>query len=138
MVKVEIKDRNDIKEGIRDLMQQNNMGNGIIPINQESDLGRALKELNDDTINEKTKFSAIDMRTRLDPEEIAGILTIDTLVGFEVIPLSCIDFTQRKKRLNVSKMDKGRTEMVEVIAGKREAEEQKRSLFGKFFGAKPK
>ena len=89
-------------------------------ITQPTELGETLKELNDDTIEPETRMSGIDMRARLHPMEIVGLLGIDTLVAFRVLPESCLQFTRQKKRLSVSIKGEGRKEIVDITGGKRE------------------
>lgn len=93
---------------------------GVTNITQSTELEGSLRELNADTINVETRMSAIDMRTRLHPIEISSVLAIDSLVALGVLPQRCLPLSTQKKRLNVSEMGKGRQEMVELVAGKRE------------------
>lgn len=104
-----------------DMPRQNNARTDI---NQSSELGDTLRELNDDTIEPHTRMSGIDMRARLHPMEITGLLGIDTLVAFRVLPESCLQFTRQKKRLSVSIKGEGRKEIAEIAAGKREHDRQ--------------
>lgn len=93
---------------------------GVTNIQQNSELEGSLKELNADAINPETRMSQIDMRSRLHPIEISAVLAVDTLVAFGVLPQKCLTLSTQKKRLNVSEEGKGRTEMVELVAGKTE------------------
>lgn len=98
------------------------LNDGVTNINQNTELEGSLKELNADSINPDTRMSAIDMRTRLHPVEISAVLAVDSLVALGVLPQKCLPLSTQKKRLNVSEMGKGRTEMVELVAGKRESD----------------
>ena len=105
------------------------MDNGIVGITEGTELGETLKELNNDfRENTEHKMSGIDLRSRLHPAEISGLLAIDTLVNFKFIPDRCLQFTRQKKRLAVSIQGKGRTEIVDIAAGKRENDARKLSF----------
>jgi len=93
---------------------------GTTQIIQPTELGESLKSLNDDTIETDTRMSGIDMRARLHPIEVGSILCLDALVSLRVLPTRCLAFTRQKKRLSVSIKGKGREEMVNIVAGKRE------------------
>lgn len=103
---------------------------GTKNIIESTELGESLKELNLDDRDPIHKMSGIDMRTRLHPIEIAGLLAIDTLVTFKFIPDRCLQFTRQKKRLAVSIHGKGRSEIVDIVAGKREHDVKKNISFG--------
>ncbi len=83
--------------------------NGIINSQEISELQGSLQELNNDTVNQNTRMSGIDLRTRLHNTEIASITVLDTLVAFNFLPMSIVPFTLQKKRLAVSL--KGKVEM---------------------------
>ncbi len=104
--------------GIEKITKQ--LNDGVTNINQNTELEGSLKELNADSINPDTRMSQIDMRTRLHPTEISAVLAVDSLVALGVLPQKCLPLSTQKKRLNVSEMGKGREEMVELVAGKRE------------------
>lgn len=106
-----------------------NMDNGIVGVTEGTELGETLKELNNDfRENSEHKMSGIDLRSRLHPAEISGLLAIDTLVNFKFIPDRCLQFTRQKKRLAVSIQGKGRNEIVDIAAGKRENDARKLSF----------
>jgi len=111
--------------------------NGIITPTEVSELQGSLQELNNDSINELNRTSGIDLRTRLHNTEIASITVLDTLVAFNFLPMSIVPFTLQKKRLAVSLKGKGRSEIVEIVGGKKE-QDQKASngLFGNMFKKK--
>lgn len=111
-------DGDGITGGIETVKQK--LSENITNITQSTELEGSLKELNADSINAETRMSAIDMRTRLHPTEISSVLAIDSLVALGVLPQRCLPLSTQKKRLNVSEMGKGRQEMVELVAGKRE------------------
>lgn len=91
---------------------------GVTNISQNTELEGSLKELNKDLIDPETRMSQIDMRSRLHEIEVCGVLAVDTLVGFGVLPQKCLILSTQKKRLNVSLEGQGRKEMVELVAGK--------------------
>ena len=97
-----------------------NTDRGITPINTSSELGDSLKELNNDSIEPNTRMSGIDMRARLHPLEISSVLALDALVSLGILPTSCLAFTRQKKRLSVSLDGRGRDDIVNIVAGKRE------------------
>jgi len=111
--------------------------NGIITPTEISELQGSLQELNNDSVDNRTRTSGIDLRTRLFNVEIASITVLDTLVAFNFLPMSIVPFTLQKKRLAVSLKGKGRDEIVELVAGKREVDSQKSSsFFGNMFKKK--
>jgi len=113
--------------------------NGIITPTEISELQGSLQELNNDTVDVMNRTSGIDLRTRLYNTEIASITVLDTLVAFNFLPMSIVPFTLQKKRLAVSLKGKGRDEIVELVAGKRDAEEKRKNrIFGNLFNKKDK
>ncbi len=135
-------DRDGETGGVERVTKQ--LNDGVTNINQNTELEGSLKELNADSIDPDTRMSQIDMRTRLHPVEISAVLAVDSLVALGVLPQKCLPLSTQKKRLNVSEMGKGRTEMVELVAGKREMD-AKSGTFGKigegvrnFLGMQPK
>jgi hypothetical protein len=94
--------------------------NTITGIVQPTELGESLKELNNDNIEPQTRMSGIDMRSRLVGFEISSVLALDSLVALQFLPIECLSFSRQKKRLAVSLMGKGRDDIVNVVAGKRE------------------
>lgn len=115
-----------------------NCDTGIITPTEISELQGSLQELNNDTVSPITRNSGIDLRTRLYNSEIASITVLDTLVAFNFLPMSIVPFTLQKKRLAVSLRGKGRDEIVELVAGKRETDIQAKSgFFGNMFKKKP-
>jgi len=110
---------------------------GIITPTEISELQGSLQELNNDKVNQGTRTSGIDLRTRLYNTEIASITVLDTLVAFNFLPMSIVPFTLQKKRLAVSLKGKGRDEIVELVAGKRETDvKASSSFFGNMFKKK--
>ncbi len=112
-------DGDGITGGVEEVTQKFSEGS-VTHVTQPTELEGSLKELNADSINENTRMSQIDMRTRLHPIEISAVLAIDSLVALGVLPQRCLPLSTQKKRLNVSEMGKGRQEMVELVAGKHE------------------
>lgn len=97
---------------------------GTQNIMQPTEIGESLRELNDDQLDPNTRMSGIDMRTRLHPAEINSVLAMDSLVSLGVLPTRCLAFTRQKKRLAVSLSGKGRDDIVQVVAGKRELDQK--------------
>ena len=110
-------DKDGITGGIEKITKKFS-DDSVTNIQQNSELEGSLKELNADAINPDTRMSQIDMRSRLHSIEISAVLAVDTLVAFGVLPQKCLTLSTQKKRLNVSEEGKGRTEMVELVAGK--------------------
>jgi hypothetical protein len=108
---------------------------GKVNILETSELGDSLKQLNDDETDPQTQMSGIDLRTRLGFSEISSILAVDTLVAFKFITPRCLILTKQKKRLVVSLGGKGRKEIVDIVAGKRD-QDQKKGIFGGLFNKK--
>lgn len=98
---------------------------------QNSELKDSLQELNKDNIDITTRQSGIDMRARLHYIEIQNLLALDALVSLSVLPTRCLAFSRQKKRLSVSEAGKGREEIVQLVAGKRELE-AKTGILGDF------
>jgi|TARA_Y100000034_G_C6904939_1_gene419615 hypothetical protein len=113
-------DNDGIVGGVEKITQK--FSDSVTNVIQPTELEGSLKELNADIINPDTRMSAIDMRTRLHPIEISAVLAIDSLVALGVLPQKCLPLSTQKKRLNVSELGKGRQEMVELVAGKRESD----------------
>jgi len=108
---------------------------GTSNIVETTELGDSLKELNNDDRDPSTKMTGIDLRTRLAFTEVSAILAVDTLVAFNFIPKNCLIFTRQKKRLCVSLAGKGRQEIVDIVAGKKE-HDLKKGFFGNLLGKK--
>lgn len=111
-----------------DVLKKNipkNIENDTAQILEQTELGQSIKELNDDTIDDKRKVSGIDMRSRLHPFDISSILVSDALVLLGVQPTLSLDITGKKKRLVVSEDGKGRAEIERMVVGKREYDREK-------------
>lgn len=111
-------DQDGITGGVEKIQQS--FGEGVTPIIQPTELGDTLKELNQDTLEPNTRMSGIDLRTRLHYAEIGSVLALDALVSLGILPTKCLAFTRQKKRLAVSIDGKGREDIVNIVAGKRE------------------
>jgi hypothetical protein len=126
--------------GVPDILEGGGDDDSVSDIIQPSELGDAMKELNKDELDQETQMSGIDMRSRLHPIEVGNILALDSLVNFKCLPKHCLNFTRQKKRLSVSILGKGRTEIVDIVTGQRDHNEAKG--FGEkmagFFGKKKK
>lgn len=127
MTKVTIDSLKAERKEIEDNFRYNDKG--IVNIVQPSPDSELAKQINEDEYDEKTKMSGIDLRSRLHYNEISGILALDTLVSFGYIEETNLNFTRKKKRLNVSLNGKGRQEHVEISTGRKEVE-AKRGMFG--------
>ena len=116
----------------------NRDGEGIITPQEVTELQGSLQELNNDDIDTENRTSGIDLRTRLHNTEISSITVLDTLVQFNFLPISIVPFTLQKKRLAVSLRGKGRSEIVDIVRGKREEDVSKGGggLFGNLFKKK--
>jgi len=86
-------------------------------IKQPTEIGEAIEKLNLDRINQDG-MTSMDMTSRLHPVEADGILQTDFLVRMGVIPIECMAFTRQKKRLSVSINGEGRKEVVSLVQGK--------------------
>ena len=120
-------------------MVYDNQSPAVQNIEEKSDLAESLKQLNNDEEEINTRMSGIDLRTRLHFTEIPSILACDTLVNFGFLPQECLAFTRQKKRLAVSIDGKGRGEIVDIVKGQREQENEARSGLDRlkgFFGGK--
>lgn len=113
-------DGDGVTGGIENITQR--VDTGIQPVVQPTELGETLKELNLDNLDPTIRMSGIDMRARLHHSEVTSILALDALVSLGVLPTKCLVFTRQKKRLSVSLEGKGREEIVNIVAGKRELE----------------
>lgn len=108
----------------------------IITPNEISELQGSLQELNNDTMSEKYRTNGIDLRSRLYNIEIAAITVIDSLVAFKFLPMTVAPLCIQKKRLAVSLKGAGRKEIVDIVAGKRETDNQVMSKGFLGFGKK--
>ena len=113
----------------------NAMDTGIENVQELTDTAQTIKELNDDSVSED-KFTAIDMKTRLHPEEISAIIALDSLVALDFLPEEASFITRSKKRLSVSLNGLGRREIVEISQGMRDKEQGKSAFdrIGSLFG----
>lgn len=125
----------DGKVGGVEKVTQSFGNSGAVPITEQTELGQSLEQLNDDSIDVNSKFSGIDLRSRLGEYEVIPILALDSLVSLGVLPEKCLNFTRSKKRLNVSIQGKGRDDIVNVVSGKREQEANSNKVsFGEKIG----
>ena len=98
---------------------------GTQPIVQSTEMGESLRELNEDSLDETTRMSSIDMRSRLHWLQIPAMATFDSLISMRFLPTRCSTITRQLKRLAVSAGGAGREEMVKIISGNRQHEENK-------------
>ena len=123
MVDIELLGGDDeVPDEVEAEVMQGFQNQGSIRVQEPSDLAESMKAINDDSLDEGSNMSKIDMKTRLHRTEIAGILSVDTLVSLKVLPQRCLNFTRQKKRLAVSEDGKGRAELVEIVRGKQDQE----------------
>ena len=127
-------DKDGVTGGIEKVEQK--FSDSVTNITQGTELEGSLKELNLDSINPETRMSQIDMRTRLASFEISAVLAVDSLVALGVLPQKCLPLSTQKKRLNVSEGGKGREEMVQLVAGKREQDAKMGTMGGMMNGVK--
>jgi len=104
------------------IIDETGLDPGISNVTESTELGEALKELNLDVV-ENNRMSGIDMRARLHYMEISNILALDTLVAFKLLPIDVLSFTRQKKRLSVSIKGEGRKEIVQIVGGKQDREQ---------------
>ena len=119
-------DKDGVVGGVETVVQGEK---GIMPITQPTELGETLRELNKDIL-ETTRMTSIDMRSRLHHVEISFVLQLDSLVALGICPTECLSVTRQKKRLSVSLDGKGRDDIVQVVAGKREMDAKKGFMGG--------
>jgi len=127
-----------VKKKEEKVIQHYQRDNGIVTPTEITELQGSLQELNNDKVDDITRSSGIDLRTRLVNTEIASIMVLDTLVAFNFLPMSIVPFTLQKKRLAVSLGGKGRDEIVEIVGGKREQDAQSsgKGILSSFFSKK--
>lgn len=87
-------------------------------VTQVSELAEAMKTLDDDSIDDVSKMSKIDLNTRLFPRQVGQVTVVDSLVAFRFLPRECLTITKQLKRNLVSFMGKGRLEKVALVQGK--------------------
>lgn len=107
------------------MTQRLNDRDDLLEVSQPTELGESLKELNTDSIDPVSNMTSMDMRSRLGGMEVGSILALDTLVAMRFLPSKTINITRQKKRLSVSLDGKGRAEIVDIVAGKREIDNEK-------------
>lgn len=112
---------------------------GIEAVQEISDTAQTIKELNDDFV-QSDKFSAIDMKTRLEAIEISSIIALDSLVALDFLPQEASFITRSKKRLAVSLKGLGRAEIVQISQGLQDKEQGKNAFqrMGSLFGGNNK
>ena len=96
---------------------------GTTNITEPTEIGEFMRELNDDTIDEGTGMSSIDMKSDLDPFQVSGCTAIETLIICEMIPRGFIGYTRQIKRNSCSKNGRGRDDMVKAMVGEKEHKE---------------
>jgi hypothetical protein len=131
----EIKAEDDNDDGEIDDDEINDQG--IQDIMEPTEMGEVMKELNKDDLESGTRQSSIDLRARLHYIEHSNLLAVDSLVGFNFLPQSCLALSRQKKRLSVSLDGMGRKEIVQIATGNPGKEDgerfwdrMKKGLFG--------
>jgi len=119
------KSDNSAKVVKADILNSDIFDNQIIPINQPTELGESLKHLNDDSVEQDTRMSGIDMRANIHPVEKSPLLAIDIAVALGVLPKKCLMLSRQSKRLSVSVNAMGRNNIVDVVSGKQEQDARK-------------
>jgi hypothetical protein len=113
-------DKDGVAGEVETIKQQ--FDKGMQPIIQPTEISESLKELNKDDLEMISRMSGIDLRARLHAFETTHVLALDALVSLGCLPTKCLAFTRQKKRLSVSLDGRGREEIVQLVAGKRELE----------------
>jgi hypothetical protein len=98
------------------------------PVDENTEKAAVIKELNRD-VNEGDGFSSIDTKTKLSPLQISGIMAVDVLTASNFLPFICTIFTRSAKRLNVSANGGGRKDIVEIMRGAAEDEQNRGKTF---------
>lgn len=97
----------------------------INEIKQVTELSESIKELNSDVVEDDTKMSSIDVKSRLSLAESGPILAYDTLVALDFLPQEALFLTRQRKRLSVSEEGLGRRETIEMAGAQRGHKEAK-------------
>lgn len=100
-----------------------------------TELGESLGVLMDDNIQEDTRMSGIDMRSRLQPFQTINLSAYDGMVSFGVIPKDCLFLSRQIKRLACSIDGWRADQIVETVTGKRDQDangglDKMKSFFG--------
>ena len=92
---------------------------------EPTELGDSLKQLNKADIDPETKMSDIDMRTILHPFQVHSLSALEMCISMGMIPKDCIRLPMQIKRNAVSINGRGREQIVQMVAGKRDQDVQK-------------
>lgn len=95
---------------------------GIQPIVQKTELGESIQEINKDDMDPNDRMSSIDLRSNLPEWTALNIQRFDSAVSFGLLPTSSSSITRVVKRQWVSVNGRGRDDVVNIVAGKREQE----------------
>jgi len=90
---------------------------------EEHEWSQVIDRFNEDKVSKETNMSSIDFNARLNKEEINACLVFDTLRGMGILPED-IQLTRQLKRLSVSQDGKGRAEIVDILKGEREKQNE--------------
>ena len=113
------------------LEQQIQNANEEVPFKDKTELGEAFDSL--DSVKEDNKGrSAIDLNTRLTPDEIQAIKVVDELKHLGILPEEC-DITTATKRLAISRDGLGRKEKIQMTQGIKE-QHSSGGFLGKMLG----
>jgi len=132
-IKIELKQPDldgDRKTGGIEVINRN-FDDAITEVTQPTEMGEMVKEINNDNIERESRMSGIDMKSRLHPMEVPALLGLDSLVALRFLPKEIINFSRQKKRLSVSLNGLGRSEIVSLVQGKQDIEQNKTGFFGR-------
>jgi len=102
--------------------------NDFTPIEERTEKGDVIRELNRDDV-EGQGLSSIDTKTRLSPLQISGILAVDVLTSSKFLPKECSLFTRSAKRLNNSAYGLGRQDIVKIMMGSAQDDQNQGKTF---------
>jgi hypothetical protein len=113
-------DGDGVVGGIERIQQSREQG--VQNVVQPTELGDTLKELNKDNITMEAGMTDIDFRADIHPFEMASVNAFDMLIAINVLGQKLLPVPRKAKRNSVSKNGRGRDDIVNIVAGKREHE----------------
>lgn len=116
---------------------EQNVNDGIEGmLKEKTELGEVFDNLDNDRVDEQTKFSKIDFNSRLSHADINNCMVFDELKALGIMPENAQISTQ-KKRLSVSLKGLGRAEKVQIASASRDADLANKGggFFSKLMGA---
>lgn len=105
-------DNDGVVGGVESITKK--FGENVTNITQSTEVESGLKELNKDDIENSSKQSALDLRTRLTDFQIVTFSGYEFLVELGVMPRIVLPLTKQIKRNLVSKNGLGRDEMIRM------------------------